>query len=312
MLVVLSGGTGGAKLIEGLAAEVDPAELTIICNTGDDCVFHGLHVSPDIDTVTYTLAGLIDDAKGWGIKGDMFTALEQLGRLGAESWFKLGDRDLATHIMRTHLLREGQSLSQVTEHVRKALGVKATILPMSDDRIETRVVTPGGEISFQEYFVKERWSREVKGVRHVGADRSKPAPGVLEAIRAARAIIVCPSNPITSIGPILAVPGIRSALKETRAQVVGVSPLIGAAAISGPAHKLMIASGWEASVLGVARAYGDILDVFVVANEDQRLKAEIEELNIRAVATNISMNDLAGKRRLAREVLALALKCGAT
>ena len=308
MLVALTGGTGGAKLIQGLSLETDPEEMFVVCNTGDDFVLHGLHISPDLDTITYTLAGVGDTEKGWGIKGDTFAALEWLGKYDGKTWFKLGDRDLATHITRTRLLSEGQSLSQVTERIRKALGVKARVLPMSDDRVETRIATPTGEISFQEYFVKRRWADEVSGVSYAGAEQSRPAPGVLEAISKASVIVMCPSNPITSIGPILSVPGIRSALKETRATVVGVSPLIGESAISGPAHKLMSANGWEASALGVARAYGDILDVFVVANEDQRLKAEIEELNIRAVATNIRMDDLAGKRRLAREVLALVEK----
>jgi LPPG:FO 2-phospho-L-lactate transferase len=308
MIVVLTGGTGGAKLIEGLAAEVDPSELTIICNTGDDCVFHGLHISPDIDTIMYTLAGLIDDAKGWGIKGDTFKLLEQLGRLGADTWFKLGDKDLATHLMRTRLMAERLRLSQVTERIRTAFSIKARIIPMSDDRIETRVRTTGREISFQEYFVKERWQPEVTRVFYAGVEESKPAPGVLDALGSASPIIVCPSNPVTSIGPILAVPGIRDALKENSATVVAVSPIIGASAITGPAHKLMSASGWETSALGVARAYADFLDVFLIANEDQRSKAQIAELNVKTVATNIRMDDLASKRRLAREVLALAKK----
>lgn len=308
MIVVLTGGTGGAKLIEGLAADIDPAELTIICNTGDDCVQHGLYIAPDIDTITYTLAVLIDDAKGWGIKGDTFRTLEQLGRLGADTWFKLGDKDLATHLMRSRLMAEGLTLSQVTERIRTAFSIKARILPMSDDRIETRVRTNRGEISFQEYFVKERWQPEVTGVFYPGVEKSSPAPGVLNALGSASAIIICPSNPVTSIGPILAVPGIRDALKETGATVVAVSPIIGASAITGPAHKLMSASGWEVSTLGVARAYADFLDVFLIANEDQGLKAQIAELNVKTVATNIRMEDLAGKRRLAREVLALAKK----
>jgi LPPG:FO 2-phospho-L-lactate transferase len=308
MIVVLTGGTGGAKLIEGLAAEIDPAELTIICNTGDDCVFHGLHISPDIDTVIYTLAGLIDDAKGWGIKGDTFTTLEQLGRLGADTWFKLGDKDLATHMTRTGLLSERVRLSQVTDHIRRTFGIKAAILPMSDERVETRLRTADKEISFQEYFVKERWQPIVRKVYYAGVMKSKPAPGVLVAIRSATGIVICPSNPVTSIGPILAVPGIRDALKETSARVVGVSPIIGASAITGPAHKLMSASRWEASALGVARAYADFLDVFVVANEDQSLKAGIEELNVRAVTAEIRMSSPADKKRLAREVLALAKK----
>jgi len=308
MIVVLTGGTGGAKLIEGLAAEIDPAELTIICNTGDDCVFHGLHISPDIDTITYTLAGLIDDAKGWGIKGDTFTTLEQLGRLGADTWFKLGDKDLATHIWRTGLLSERVRLSQATDLIRRTLGIKAAILPMSDDRVETRLRAGDKEISFQEYFVKERWQPIVRKVFYAGAVKSKPAPGVVVAIRSASAIIICPSNPVTSIGPILAVPGIRDALKKTSATVVGVSPIIGAAAITGPAHKLMAAIDMEVSALGVARAYADYLDVFVIANEDESLKAGIEELNIRAVTADIRMNFPADKKRLAREVLALVKK----
>ncbi len=216
MLVVLTGGTGGAKLIEGLAAEIDPAELTIICNTGDDAVFHGLYVSPDIDTITYTLAGLSDNEKGWGIHGDTFTTLEQLRRFGNDAWFNLGDKDLATHITRTKLLNEGLKLCEVTERIRRQLGVQSRILPMSDERVETRVQTPQGEISFQEFFVKERWAREVNSVRFVGAEQAQPAPGVLDAIHRAQAIVVCPSNPITSIGPILAVPGIRSALKQVQ------------------------------------------------------------------------------------------------
>jgi LPPG:FO 2-phospho-L-lactate transferase len=308
MIVVLTGGTGGAKLIEGLAAEIDPAELTIICNTGDDCVLHGLHISPDIDTITYTLAGLIDDARGWGIKGDTFTTLEQLGQLGADTWFKLGDRDLATHIWRTGLLSERVRLSQATDLIRRTLGIKAAILPMSDDRVETRLRAGDKEISFQEYFVKERWQPIVRKVFYAGAVKSKPAPGVVVAIRSASAIIICPSNPVTSIGPILAVPGIRDALKKTSATVVGVSPIIGAAAITGPAHKLMAAIDMEVSALGVARAYADYLDVFVIANEDERLKAGIEELNIRAVTADIRMNFPADKKRLAREVLALVKK----
>ena len=308
MIVVLTGGTGGAKLIEGLAAEIDPAELTIICNTGDDCVLHGLHISPDIDTITYTLAGLIDDARGWGIKGDTFTTLEQLGRLGADTWFKLGDKDLATHICRTGLLSERVRLSQATDIIRRTLGIKAAILPMSDDRVQTRLRAGDKELTFQEYFVKERWQPMVRKVYYAGAVKSKPAPGVLNALSFASAIVVCPSNPVTSIGPILAVPGIRDALKKTSATVVGVSPIIGAAAITGPAHKLMAAIDMEVSALGVARAYADYLDVFVIANEDESLKAGIEELNIRAVTADIRMNALADKKRLAREVLALVKK----
>jgi LPPG:FO 2-phospho-L-lactate transferase len=308
MIVVFSGGTGGAKLIEGLAAEIDPAEITIICNTGDDSTFHGLYVSPDIDTVTYTLAGLTDTDKGWGIKHDTFNALDQLGRLGGDTWFRLGDKDLATHITRTRLLGEGFRLSQATDRIRRALGVKATILPMADERVETRVQTPQGEISFQEFFVKERWSSEVTAIRFARVESSRPAPGVLEAIEHAAAIIVGPSNPITSIGPILAVPGIRSALTASSAPKVGVSPIIGASAISGPAHKLMEAYGLEASALGVAQCYEDFLDTLLIAAEDKNMMEPIAKLQVHAVATDILMTSSDDKRRLAHQVLALSGK----
>jgi LPPG:FO 2-phospho-L-lactate transferase len=308
MIVVLTGGTGGAKLVEGLAAEIDAAELTIICNTGDDAIFHGLYVSPDIDTITYTLAGLNDVAKGWGIKDDSFVVLKQLRRLGNEAWFNLGDKDLATHITRTRLLREERTLSEVTDHLRRMLGVRSTILPMSDERIETRVTTPQGEISFQEFFVKERWAPTVSAVRFEGAEKSRPAPGVLDAIRHADTILVCPSNPITSIGPILSVPGIRVALTERTAPVIAVSPIIGTAAISGPAHKLMIACGFEASALGVARCYAEFLDTLLIADEDSGLRPPIDSLGVAVIATNIRMPGLADKRRLARQLLALAQK----
>lgn len=308
MIAVLTGGTGGAKLVEGLAAEIDPAELTIICNTGDDCVFHGLNISPDIDTILYTLAGLADADKGWGVKGDTFLALEQLRRLGNDAWFSLGDKDLAMHITRTQLLREGWKLSEATERVRQSLGVRAKLLPMADESVETRVTTPQGEISFQEFFVKERWSREVSTVHFVSAEKSQPAPGVLDAIEKAQAIIICPSNPITSIGPILAVPGIRSALVKAIAPVIAVTPMIGSAAISGPAHKLMTACGLEPSSVGVARQYHEFANTLLIADEDRHLGEQIGALGIGVVATDVRMPTFADKRRLARQVLAVARK----
>jgi LPPG:FO 2-phospho-L-lactate transferase len=305
MILVLTGGTGGAKLVEGLAALLDPTALTIVCNTGDDCVFHGLYISPDIDTITYTLAGVSDTEKGWGVKGDSYAALEQLRRLGNDVWFNLGDKDLATHITRTRLRNEGRKLSEITDQIRRALGVIATILPMSDDRIETRVKTPLGEISFQEFFVKERSAPEVLAVHFAGAEKSRPAPGVLGAIREAQAIIVCPSNPVTSIGPILAVPGIRATLEKSEAPIIGVSPIVGKVAISGPAHRLMKACGLESSPLGVARAYGQFLKTFVIAREDRAMVQQIEALGVKAVCSDIRMNLLLDKKRLAGEVLAL-------
>ena len=308
MLVVLSGGTGGAKLIHGLAHGVDPSQLTIVCNTADDFVHHGLNISPDLDTIMYTLAGMADSSEGWGIQGDTFIVLAQLKKLAAETWFQLGDQDLATHIMRTRLLREGLSLSKITDRIKAHLGVKTTILPMTDDMVETRVETPQGEISFQEYFVKHRWQPEVKKIFYAGVESSKPAPGVIEAIQNASLIIICPSNPVTSIGPILAVSGIRDAIKKAASPVIGVSPIIGDSAISGPAHKLMAAQGWEASAAGVVKAYVDLLDTFVIDSSDGKLRERIQGLGIKVAMTSIRMDSDADKERLAREVLALAEK----
>ncbi|MGB7948144.1 MAG: 2-phospho-L-lactate transferase [Candidatus Binatia bacterium] len=308
MLVALTGGTGGAKLIEGLSHEVDPAELTLICNTADDFILNGLNISPDLDTITYTLAGMSDSAQGWGIRDDTFTVLAQLEKLGGEAWFKLGDKDIATHLMRTRQLRESFRLSDVTDQIRESLGIKARILPMSNDRVETRVETAEGELSFQEYFVKRRWQPQVERVFYAGIENSRPAPGVVEAIRDATGIVLCPSNPITSIGPILAVPGIREALTQVTATVVGVSPMIGESAISGPAHRLMAAEGWEPSAFGAAGGYADFLDRFVIDVEDEMLRGKLEALDVEVVATSILMKSLADKRRLAREVVALIEK----
>jgi LPPG:FO 2-phospho-L-lactate transferase len=308
MLVVFTGGTGGAKLIQGLAQEIDPSQLTIICNTADDVVLHGLNVCPDLDTIMYTLAGMNDAAKGWGIEGDSFTVLAQLKKFGAEAWFSLGDKDLATHIIRTGLLREGRVLSEVTKRITKRLGIKAAILPMTDDAVETRVVTAEGEMSFQEYFVKHRWQPVVKKVFYAGIEESRPAAGVIKAIRDAQQIIICPSNPITSIGPILAVPGIRDAIKKASVPVIGVSPLIGGSAISGPADRLMRAQGWEPSATGVANAYRDFLHTLLIDTADEKLRDKIRELGIRAVATSIRMDSHSDRARLAREILALVEK----
>ncbi len=305
MLVLLTGGTGGAKLVQGFNLEARPEDLVIICNTADDFVFHGLHISPDLDTITYTMAGLSDAAKGWGIRDDTFVVLDWLGRLGGESWFKLGDRDLATHIIRSNLLREGLTLSQITERIRKRLGIESIILPMSDDRVETRIETPSGEISFQDYFVRGRWRDEVHRITFTGVEKCRPAPGVLDAIREASAVILCPSNPITSIGPILTVPGIRSALRETRARIIAVSPIIKGMPYSGPAHKFMAAMGIEVSAFGVASAYRDFLTLILIALEDSELMRKIEGLGIQTVTTSIRLESLDDRRRVARELLAL-------
>jgi LPPG:FO 2-phospho-L-lactate transferase len=234
--------------------------------------------------------------------------LEQLRRLGEEVWFKLGDKDLATHILRTNLLRQGLTLSEVTRRIRTALGVKSEILPMSDDRIATRIVTANGEMSFQEYFVREGWAPEVKGVSFAGISQSKPTPNVLQAIDNAAGIVICPSNPITSIGPILAVPGIRQALREARGKIVGVSPIVARVAISGPAHTLMTVNDLEPSVRGLAKGYADLMDVLMIDSEDQYFENDIEKLGVKSVSANIRMNSLGDKQRLARQVLALFSK----
>ena len=301
--MLLTGGTGGAKLVLGFHEEAAPEDLVVVCNTADDSVIHGLYVSPDVDTIVYTLAGLIDSDKGWGVRDDTFTVLDQLQRLGNETWFRLGDRDIATHLTRTRLLSEGQPLSLVTAALCRALGVRAAVLPMSDQRVETRLATPEGELSFQEYFVKAHWQPRVLSLRYQGIEESRPAPGVLDAIRAAALVVLCPSNPATSIGPILAVPGVRQALRETPAKVVAVSPMVQGRSFSGPAHKLMAPLGVEASVTGLAGAYRDFIDVLVIDTEDRDLRPAIERLDVEVLATSIRLDTLEDKKRLARELL---------
>ena len=303
--VLLTGGTGGAKLVLGFHEETAPEDLVVVCNTGDDSVVHGLHVSPDVDTIVYTLAGLIDPARGWGVRDDTFTMLDQLRQLGNETWFRLGDRDIATHLTRTRLMAEGRPLSQVVAALCRALGVESTVLPMSDQRVETRLSTPDGEISFQEYFVKARWQPEVLRLRYRGIEDSRPAPGLLEAICGAALVVVCPSNPATSIGPILAVPGVRQALRDTPAQVAAVSPLVRGRPYSGPAHKLMATLGVEASVTGLASAYRDFVDVLVIDEGDRDLRPAIEQFGVDVRATSIRMDGLDDKKRLAGELLEL-------
>ena len=305
MLTLLTGGTGGAKLIDGLNRETETEELAIVCNTGDDLILHGLYISPDLDTIAYTLAEVVDSDKGWGVRDDTFAALEWLAKYDGDDWFKLGDRDLARHIARTQLLREGATLSQATDRLTRALGARAKLLPMCDERVETRIGTPDGEISFQEYFVKRRWAVEANRIVYKDAEKSRPASGVIEAIRDAQAIILCPSNPVTSIGPILAVPGIREAIRATRKPVIAVSPIIAGAPVTGPTDKLMRAAGAEPSVFGVAKGYADFLDILAIAPEDRNWRTRIEALGVQTVELPIRMKTLEDKRTLARELLAL-------
>lgn len=302
MIAILTGGTGGAKFVQGLSRVVSPEELVVIVNTGDDLVWWGLHVSPDLDSITYALAGLLSRERGWGVEGDTFACRDAMERLGEPAWFQLGDRDLATHLVRTRLLRKGCTLSRATRQIVSGFGIRSTVLPMTDSSAETRVLTDQGELSFQEYFVRERFRPSVQGVTLEGAERAEPAPGVLDAIRSADAVLIAPSNPITSVGPILAVSGIREALRQTAAPVVAVSPIVGDAAVSGPAGSLMRAQGLPVSVSGVACAYHDFLDVLLVAPQDAAGKEPPFEVALRG--TNIMMRTDEDKAALASEALA--------
>jgi LPPG:FO 2-phospho-L-lactate transferase len=302
-ITALAGGTGAAKLLRGLAACVDPAALTVIGNTGDDADIWGLHVSPDLDSVMYALAGVLDTQRGWGRAGETFHCLAAMAAYGAPTWFGLGDRDLATHLARTRALRAGQPLSEVTAALARNLRVPACLLPMSDDPVRTIIRTPDGPLAFQEYFVRDKAMVEVVGVEYDGAAAARPAPGVREAIAGADLVLVCPSNPVTSIGPILAVPGIVDALASTRAAVVGVSPIAAGGAVSGPAAALMRARGLTVSPVGVARAYAPWLRRLLVDARDAGEAPALARLGVTAIAGDIMMPDPARAVALARRVL---------
>jgi LPPG:FO 2-phospho-L-lactate transferase len=306
-LVALAGGTGAAKLLRGLDALVEPGALSIIGNTGDDAQIWGLHISPDLDTICYTLAGLIDEERGWGLRDESFRTLGEMVRFGEPTWFNLGDRDLATHLHRTRLLAEGVTLSEVTARLASDLGARHRVQPMSDQPVRTRLLGPDGWLTFQEYFVREKTQVEVREVEYTGAAAAAPAPGLLEAILEADAVIVCPSNPVTSIGPILAVPGIAATLEATRATVFAVSPIIGGAAVSGPAGRLMAMRGLEVSALGVAAAYAPWLDGLVIDQVDAGLAPRLEANGVRPIVADIVMRGLQEEVALARHVLAAAL-----
>jgi LPPG:FO 2-phospho-L-lactate transferase len=302
-VTALAGGTGAAKLVRGLVA-AGADDVTIVVNTGDDTEVWGLHVSPDLDTITYALAGRLDLARGWGRADESFHCLESMAAFEAPTWFALGDRDLATHLVRTQALAAGAPLSQVTAEIARRLGVRVEVRPMSDDRVRTRIRTPAGRLTFQEYFVREKARVEVLEVSYEGATDARPAPGVLAALTEADVVVVCPSNPVTSVGPILAVPGIVAALTATRASVVAVSPIIGGAAVSGPAGQLMAARGLPVSPLGIARAYAPWLDVLLVDGGDAPVAADLERAGVRVVPGDILMTDRASETALAGRVLA--------
>jgi LPPG:FO 2-phospho-L-lactate transferase len=310
-VVCLAGGVGGARLADGLQQELAPGELTVVVNTGDDLERHSLTVCPDHDTVLYTLAGTADPDQGWGIAGETWQVMGQLGRLGDDTWFRLGDRDLATHIFRTERLRAGARPTEVALELARALGVRSRILPMADEPVRTRVRTADGWLDFQDYFVRLHQEPEVLEVRFDGVDSARLTPELREAIRSAEAIVVAPSNPIVSIGPILAVPGLLAEIVAARSRgvpAVGVSGIVGGKALRGPADRMMTSLGEESSALGVARryAFAGLLDVFVTDRADEALAPQIRALGLEVVIANTVMTDAGSRALLAREMLAAA------
>jgi LPPG:FO 2-phospho-L-lactate transferase len=304
-ITALAGGVGASKLLLGLHDVIDPRELTVIVNTGDDITLHGLRISPDLDIVTYTLAGIVDDAKGWGYRGETFHALERLAVFGRINWFNLGDRDMATHIHRSAMLAEGKSLSDAADAIRLALGVKTRILPMCDEPVPTMIDTSKGELHFQEYLVKRRAEPVVRGIRFDGVDKARPAKGVLESIRDANRILICPSNPLISIGPILAVPGVREALRARKGSVFALCPIVGGKSLKGPSDKMLAELGHEPSALGVAKLYADFSGTFVIDPADKKQADRIGDLGMKVEVIPTVMSTRAQKRKLARSLLAL-------
>ncbi|MCP5042937.1 MAG: 2-phospho-L-lactate transferase [bacterium] len=308
-MVALAGGVGAARLLRGLVRAVDPERLSIVVNTGDDREFYGALVCPDLDIVTYTLGGAVDFAKGFGLAGDRFDLMDRLGALGHETWFRLGDRDFAQCLHRTLRMREGMSLAALTDQLRRALDLACSILPMSEDPAPTRVeLEDGRNLHFEEYLVRERSPANVRSVDLSAARRAAPGPGVIEAIGQAEVVILCPSNPVVSIGPILAVPGIRDAIIERAAPVVAVSPIIGGAPVKGPADHLLRATDCEVSALGVANLYSDLATGYVFDEVDRDQLGAIQALGLRAIATQTLMKDIEISTALAASAVRLALE----
>jgi LPPG:FO 2-phospho-L-lactate transferase len=306
VIVALAGGVGGAKMAQGLQAALPPGDLTVVVNTADDFELYGLHISPDLDTVMYTLAGIADPVNGWGVAGDTRNTLEAIARYGQEPWFLLGDQDFATHILRTERLRSGMPLSVVTTQLSDALGIQTRIVPMTDDRVATLVETPAGTLEFQDYFVGRRQTDDVLGVDFAGIEEATAHSDALAAIREADAVVIAPSNPIVSVAPILATPGLREALVNTLAPIVAVSPIVGGHALKGPAAQMLTTLGHEVSALGVARLYVDVVDGFVIDEVDRELGPAIELIGPRVLEAATVMGDEADRRRLAVEVLDFA------
>jgi len=312
MIVALAGGVGGAKLAQGLYLALPPDTLTVIGNTADDFDHFGLRISPDLDTVLYTLAGMANPETGWGIAGDTFRTLDLLGRYGAEQWFLVGDLDFATHIRRTAILRGGGSLTEATAALSGGLGVRAAILPMCDEPVATIVETPDGSLAFQDYFVRRRHQDPVTGVRFDGIEEATAPAGVAAALAAAELIVLCPSNPIVSLGPILAVPGLRAALQAAPAPIVAVSPIVGGRALKGPADRMLAGLGHDVSPVGVAALYRDFLDGFVLDEADAAAAARVEAFGLPTLVTRTVMGGADDRRRLAEDVLAFGRQLSAT
>jgi len=306
MITVLTGGTGGAKFVDGLRRVIPPGELTLIVNTGDDFEWWGLQISPDVDSITYVLADLLSKERGWGVQDDTFLCLERMKKMGQPAWFQIGDRDLALHLLRTQLVKQGKTLSEATAEIAGSLEIVQTILPMSNDRVETRVETPAGELSFQEYFVQRHYQDAVLSVRFRGAETAEPAPGVINAILSAEKVLLAPSNPVTSIGPILAVSAIREALRRTPAPIAAISPIIGGAAVTGPAGALMASCGLPVSLAGIAKAYEDFLDVLIADNRDCQEAEELQCSGLKVRCANTIMKTEHDGTELAKAVLSAA------
>ncbi len=304
-VAVLCGGVGAARLLAGLVAVVPAESVTAIVNVGDDTEMHGLYISPDLDTITYTLGGGSDAERGWGLAGETWAAMDQLDFYGGAAWFRLGDRDLGTHLYRTGRLSEGASLSAVTAHIARAWGIQATLLPVSDDPVRTRLeLDSGEEVNFQEYFVRLRHSVAVRAVRFVGAERAKAAPGVLESLEAAETIVIAPSNPIVSIGPVLAVPGISELLARRRRDVVAVSPIVGGRALKGPADRLLVELGGQASATGVAEVWTSVAGTLVIDEVDADLRDAVEQTGMSCRVRATVMSSPSAAAALAAAVLA--------
>lgn len=304
MLVALAGGVGAARFLRGLVRVLAPTQITAVVNVGDDTELHGLHISPDLDTVLYTLAGAINAETGWGLTGESWTVMEALEKLGGLTWFRLGDNDIATHFFRTQRLAEGATLSEVTTELARARGVDVHLVPVSDDPVRTRLqLVDGPEVAFQEYFVRLHHDVAVSGVRFDQAESARPAPGVLDAIATASSLVVCPSNPVVSIAPLLAVPGVSEALAARRQHIVGISPIVAGAALKGPADRLLTELGFESSVVGVARWYASWVGTLVIDEADAALAPAVEAQGVRCIVAPTVMSTVERAASLARTVL---------